>query len=61
MGALQIPIGTYHRSISCKKGSIVLNQAMRDKKLILKMSLYTLYLEIEKTYRRLKRMIQIID
>ncbi len=32
MGALQIPIGTYHRSISNKNGSIVLNQAVRDKK-----------------------------
>ena len=30
MGALQIPIGTYHRSKSSKKGSIVLNQAVRD-------------------------------
>ena len=27
MGALQIPIGTYHRSESGKEGSIVLNQA----------------------------------
>ena len=31
MGALQIPIGTYHRSESEKGGSIVLNQATRDK------------------------------
>ena len=31
MGALEIPIGTYHRSISGKEGSIVLNQAKRDK------------------------------
>ena len=31
MGALQIPIGTYHRSISGKEGSIVLNQPQRDK------------------------------
>ena len=31
MGALEIPIGTYHRSISGKKGSIVLNQTKRDK------------------------------
>ena len=30
MGALQIPIGTYHRSISGSEGSIVLNQAVRD-------------------------------
>ena len=30
MGALQIPIGTYHRSESEKKGSIILNQATRD-------------------------------
>ena len=30
MGALQIPIGTYHRSVSGSKGSIVLNQAVRD-------------------------------
>ena len=31
MGALEIPIGTYHRSISGKDGSIVLNQPIRDK------------------------------
>ena len=31
MGALEIPIGTYHRSESGKKGSIVLNQSTRDK------------------------------
>ena len=31
MGALEVPIGTYHRSISCKDGSIVLNQPVRDK------------------------------
>ncbi len=30
MGALQISTGTYHRSESGKKGSIVLNQATRD-------------------------------
>ncbi len=30
MGALQIPVGTYHRSVSGSKGSIVLNQAVRD-------------------------------
>ena len=28
---LKIPRGTYHRSISDKNGSIVLNQAVRDK------------------------------
>ena len=32
MGALQITAGTYHRSISNKEGSIVLNQAIRDEK-----------------------------
>ena len=31
MGALEIPIGTYHRSISGREGSIVLNQPKRDK------------------------------
>ena len=31
MGALEIPIGTYHRSISGKEGSIVVNQPTRDK------------------------------
>ena len=31
MGALEIPFGTYHRSISGKEGSIVLNQPIRDK------------------------------
>ncbi len=30
MGALEIPIETYHRSISGKEGSIVLNQSKRD-------------------------------
>tara|TARA_B100001029_G_C14806727_1_gene310049 strand:+ start:25 stop:267 length:243 start_codon:yes stop_codon:yes gene_type:complete len=30
MGALQIPMGTFHRSISGKDGSIVINQAIRD-------------------------------
>ncbi len=30
MGALQIPMGTFHRSISGKNGSIVINQAIRD-------------------------------
>ena len=30
MGALQIPVGTFHRSISNNGGSIVLNQAIRD-------------------------------
>ena len=30
MGALQIPIGSFHRSISGKNGSIVINQAIRD-------------------------------
>ncbi|MCR8538966.1 MAG: hemagglutinin [Prochlorococcus marinus CUG1439] len=30
MGALEIPAGTYHRSISGKEGSIVLNQPIRD-------------------------------
>jgi len=31
MGALQIPIGTYHQSVSGTEGSMVLNQAVRDK------------------------------
>ena len=31
MGALQIPIGTYHRSVSGKEGSIVINQSIRKK------------------------------
>ena len=31
MGALQIPVGTFHRSTSNEEGSIVLNQAVRDK------------------------------
>jgi len=30
MGALEIPIGTYHRSISGEEGSVVLNQPKRD-------------------------------
>ena len=30
MGALQIPIGTYHRSQSAKEGSIFINQAIRN-------------------------------
>ena len=30
MGALAIPVGTYHRSISSEEGSLVLNQSIRD-------------------------------
>ena len=30
MGALEIPVGTYHRSISAEEGSLVLNQSIRD-------------------------------
>ena len=30
MGALQIPIGTFHRSVSAESGSVVLNQSIRD-------------------------------
>jgi hypothetical protein len=30
MGALQIPVGTYHRSTSVETGSMVLNQLLRD-------------------------------
>ena len=30
MGALEIPIGTYHRSESAPEGSLVLNQSIRD-------------------------------
>ena len=30
MGALQIPIGTYHRSTSFETGSMVFNQSLRD-------------------------------
>ena len=30
MGALEIPIGTYHRSVSGEAGSTVLNQSIRD-------------------------------
>ena len=32
MGALQIPIGTFHKSISGKNGSVVINQAIRDER-----------------------------
>ena len=32
MGALKIPVGTFHRSTSNREGSIVLNQALRDEK-----------------------------
>ena len=31
MGASKIPIGTYHKPMSVKEGSIVLNQTKRDK------------------------------
>ena len=31
MGAIQIPLGNYHRSQSEKEGIIDLNQAIRDK------------------------------
>ena len=30
MGALQIPMGTFHRSVSAESGSVVLNQSIRD-------------------------------
>ncbi len=30
MGALQIPKGTFHRSMSCESGNMVLNQSNRD-------------------------------
>lgn len=30
MGALQIPMGTFHRSVSGESGSVVLNQSIRD-------------------------------
>jgi hypothetical protein len=30
MGALEIPVDTYHRSISGEEGSLVLNQSIRD-------------------------------
>ena len=30
MGAIQIPVGTYHRSMSGDEGSVVLNQSVRD-------------------------------
>ena len=29
-GALEIPPGCYHRSVSCSEGSILLNHAVRD-------------------------------
>ena len=32
MGALVIPVGTYHRSVSGDDGSLVLNQSIRDAK-----------------------------
>jgi len=32
MGALQIPIGTFHKSVSGRNGSIVINQAIRDER-----------------------------
>lgn len=31
MGALQIPVGTFHRSVSGEAGSMVLNQSIRDR------------------------------
>lgn len=30
MGALEIPVGTFHRSVSSAQGSLVLNQSIRD-------------------------------
>ena len=30
VGALEIPPGVYHRSISCESGSVLLNHAVRD-------------------------------
>ena len=54
MGALQIPIGTYHRSESEKEGSIVINQATRDKNFDPKKDFSPVSLRSNKQLRRAK-------
>ena len=51
MGALQIPIGTYHRSESGKEGSIILNQATRDDMFDQKKRVFTCKLKIQQAIK----------
>ena len=60
MGALQIPIGTYHRSISGQKGSIVLNQAFRDNSFNAKEEFNPIYLNSSENLIKAKRETPII-
>ena len=56
MGALQIPIGTYHRSQSGKEGSIVLNQATRDETFDPKKEFSPISLRTNKELRRAREL-----
>ena len=56
MGALQIPIGTYHRSQSGKEGSIVLNQSKRYKLFDSKKEFSPVSLRSNKELRRAKEL-----
>ena len=55
MGALQIPIGTYHRSESGKEGSIVLNQATRDEFFDPKKEFSPVSLRLNKQLKKLRK------
>ena len=52
MGALQIPVGTYHRSISGETGSIVLNQSLRDPQFDFKTDFIPVSLEVREHLRQ---------
>ena len=55
MGALQIPIGTYHRSELGKEGSIVLNQPTRDNLFNEKKEFSPVSLQLNKKSRKAKQ------
>ena len=54
MGALQIPKGTFHRSISGKAGSIVINQAIRDEQFESKTEFNPISIEKRKDLQKAK-------
>ncbi len=54
MGALQIPIGTYHRSVSSIDGSLVLNQSMRDREFDYRTEFIPIRLQAQEDLRKAK-------
>ena len=54
MGALQIPIGTYHRSVSSIEGSLVLNQSMRDREFDYRTEFIPIRLQAQEDLREAK-------